>query len=381
MSHNPRLRTLISRDTYRLLTRRQMLGRSLAGVWGAAHVACGEAQPVRERNLAIYSWAEYHAPENVRSFATERGVGVTFDFFDSNEAMLAKLELAGASSGYDLVVPNLEFVPILVKKGLLQPLDRSRIPNWGNQDPKMLAIKDGPGGDPEGRYAAIKDWGTTGFVYDRKAIAEPLSGWADFARAAERPGVSGRVSVLPSPLEVLGLVMWRDAASATDMRPEALARVERVLLAELAPHIKTFDGYPALGLLGGDYALAQCWNGDARKALAEDPDRFRWVLGGPSTNLWIATWVLTAECQHPESAHALINFMLDPEVSAREIVFTGNDTAVVGVDPYLPSDLAQRELIFLSDEERQRLIPSTLSDAHPQLVDIYNKVKLAVSQA
>jgi spermidine/putrescine transport system substrate-binding protein len=376
------LRTLISTDAYRLLTRRQMLERTMAGAVGAAQLACGGGeQPIRERNLAVYSWAEYHAPENVRSFASAQGVSVSFDFFDSNEAMLAKLELAGASSGYDLVVPNIEFVPLLVQKGLLQPLDRARIPNWTNQDPKVLALKDARGGDPDGRYAAIKDWGTTGFVYDRKVVPGALTGWADFARAAAKPGVSGRVSVLPSPLELLGVVMWRDEASATDLRPEALVKVERTLLDEIAPHVKAFDGYPALGLLGGDYSLAQCWNGDARKAIAEDPDRFRWVLGAPRTNMWIATWVVTASCAHLESAHAFINYMLDPQVSAREIEFTGNDTAVLGADKFLPADLPARDLIFFSEEQRARLIPSILSDAQPRLVEIYNKVKLAASRA
>lgn len=382
MSGKVPLRALISTDAYGLLTRRQMLARTMAGAVGAAQLACrGEEVPIRERNLAVYSWAEYHAPENVRSFASSQGVSVSFDFFDSNEAMLAKLELAGATSGYDLIVPNVEFVPVLVQKGLLQPLDHALIPNWMNQDPKVLALKDGRGGDPDGRYAAVKDWGTTGFVYDRKVVSGAPSSWADFARAAAQPGVSGRVSVLPSPLELLGLAMWREEASATDMRPEALVKVERTLLDEIAPHVKAFDGYPSLGLLGGDYSLAQCWNGDARKAIVEDPDRFRWVLGAPRTNMWIATWVVTASCAHLESAHAFINYMLDPQVSAREIEFTGNDTAVLGAEKFLSADVPARDLIFVSDEQRTRLIPSVLTDAQPRLVEIYNTVKLAASRA
>lgn len=380
MSQTTTLRALASRQTVRPMSRRQMMGRTLAGTLGLAHAACATSAPEREHNLSVYSWAEYHAPENVRGFATSRRVGVTFDFFDSNEAMLAKLELAGTSSGYDLVVPNLEFVPLLVKRGVLQPLDRSRIPNWGNQDPAMVAIKDGPGGDPGGQYVAIKDWGTTGFVYDRKAVPGDLRTWADFARAAASTGASGRVSVLPSPLELLGLAQWREEASAKDSSAAALARAESWLVTELAPHIKAFDGYPALGLLNGDYVLSQCWNGDARKALIEDPDRFQWALGAPVSNMWVATYAVTANCANPETAHAFIDYMLNPEVSAKEIAFTGNDTAIVGAAAFLPPDLPARDLIFLPEAQRERLIPSTLTDAQPRMVEIFNRVKVAASR-
>ena len=56
-----------------------------------------------ERELNIYNWSDYIAPEIIPAFEREFGVRVTYDTFESSEEMIAKLQ-AGAR-GYDLVVP------------------------------------------------------------------------------------------------------------------------------------------------------------------------------------------------------------------------------------------------------------------------------------
>ncbi|MFN8057881.1 MAG: spermidine/putrescine ABC transporter substrate-binding protein [Vicinamibacterales bacterium] len=383
------LTALVPGGLVRRLSRRAFLERTAAGLVATTPLAaCANSRPdpnradgSMEENLTIYTWAEYHSPENVTAFGRANGVTVNFDIFESNEAMMAKLQLAGRGSGYDLVVPNAHFVPMLVKRGLLRRLDPSKIPNLARQDPALVQLKNGPLGDPDGTFTALKDWGSTGYIYDVRAVGRELSGWADFWRAAASPGVGGRVSVLPSPFEVAGLVFWRDGVAPSTTDPRELERAEELLVQELAPHVRAFDVYPALGVLSGEYALAQCWNGDARKAMIGAPDRVRWALGGPKTNLWIAVWAMLADAPHPEAAHAFINYVLDPEVSAREIAFAGNATGVVGVEPFLPPDLPAREAIFFTDEERTRLVPEVVNDSQQRLVDIFNHVKLAAGRA
>ncbi len=70
--------------------------------------------------LNIYAWSGELPQEIVDDFAKETGITVTFDTYDSNETMMAKLS-AGAS-GYDLIEPSQYTVQVLAKQGLIMEL-------------------------------------------------------------------------------------------------------------------------------------------------------------------------------------------------------------------------------------------------------------------
>ena len=330
------LRILIDRASAARLTRRGLLGMAGASALGLTLGACGDGgstagSPLGSGDglaggggLNIFTWAEYTDPEVVSAFSDSSGVDVVLDVYDSNEAAIAKLELAGGSSGYDIVVPTGVFIPQMVQKGLLQPLDKSKLPNISTVDPIYL---DQPW-DPGNEYSVCKSWGTTGIVYDSKVITEPITGWADFLRVAALPEVSGSVSALAVPGDLVGIVFWRDGIDWTTVDPDELDRAEQVLLAELVPHLRAFDSYPAAAMLEGSYVLSQVFNGDARTVLLEDPERYKWVLGAPKTELWMDNWTIPADAPNVDAAHAFIDNVLRLEVSAREVDFHGYNTQV-----------------------------------------------------
>ena len=66
-----------------------------------------------KEELFIYNWSDYIAEDTIANFEEETGIDVTYDVFDSNEVLEAKL-LAGGS-GYDLVVPSGSFLENQIK--------------------------------------------------------------------------------------------------------------------------------------------------------------------------------------------------------------------------------------------------------------------------
>ena len=88
-----------------------------------------------EGELNIYNWSDYIAEDTIANFEAETGVRVTYDLYDSNEVLEAKM-LAG-SSGYDLVVPTADFLARGREAGAYQDMDLSKIPNASNQDPEI----------------------------------------------------------------------------------------------------------------------------------------------------------------------------------------------------------------------------------------------------
>ncbi len=132
------------------------LWRSLAAGLATVFVT-GSALAQDAGVLNIYNWADYIAPDTIKNFEKETGIKVRYDMFDSNEALHAKL-VAG-NSGYDIVVPGSHFAKQQIAAGLLQKLDKSKLPNLKNLDPAIQAqlAKMDPGND----YLVDWMWGYT----------------------------------------------------------------------------------------------------------------------------------------------------------------------------------------------------------------------------
>ena len=99
-----------------------------AAVFGTAFGAMAEGE------LNLFNWGNYTSPELLEKFNEQTGITVTVTDYDSNTTALTKVE-AGAS-GFDLVVPSANYIPVYVRKGLLTELDHSRIPNITNIAPE-----------------------------------------------------------------------------------------------------------------------------------------------------------------------------------------------------------------------------------------------------
>ena len=132
----------------------------LACVAALLLVACAEESGVPE--LRIYNWSDYIAPDTVARFEAETGIRVTYDVFDSNEVLEAKL-LAG-NTGFDIVVPSLSFLARQIQAGVFMPLDKSKLTNYKNLDKDLMRRMATL--DKDNAHAIPYLWGTTGIGYN-----------------------------------------------------------------------------------------------------------------------------------------------------------------------------------------------------------------------
>src|SRR6202158_4215126 len=158
----------MNRLTARAMSRREFLAFSAMATGGLVLAACGGSSvstnsnaslgPVgpMESALSIYNWDQYLSPDTLTQFKSKYpSLTVDTATYASNEDMLAKIE-AGAK-GYDIVVPTGYMVEIMIRKGLLLPLDYRQLTNFSHVD----AIFRNPGYDPSSKHSVPKDWGTT----------------------------------------------------------------------------------------------------------------------------------------------------------------------------------------------------------------------------
>lgn len=329
-----------------------------------------------EDALSMYSWGDYDAPEVLEAFTKAKGPAITTDSFSSNEELISKLVAGKGTGGYDIVVPTGAFIPQMVQNGLLAPINKELVPNLANMDPAFL----GQAWDPANNYSICKAWGTTGFVYDKTKITRELRTWKDFIDAATKEA-SGKVSLLDDPAELTGIYYWSNGIDWNTTDAANLDAAEKFVVETLAPHVAAFDSYPGgQAIPQSTHWLMQAWNGDARIGIqnSKDPDKWQWVLGSPTTELWMDNWAIAAGAPHPEAAHAFIDYVLTPENQLKNVDYIGYHTGAKDIEAAARSaGLDMLDLVFFTPEQIATMKTGEVNEAQQRTVDIWNKAKAA----
>ena len=152
----------------------------LAGCGASRDEAGAAAAANEQRVLHVYNWADYVGETTIADFEARTGIKVTYDVFDSVEMLMTKLLTGG--SGYDIVVPNGGGTYRLLPSGALRKLDRTKLKNLANLDPRIMAIV--AANDPGNETACLISGGR------RASATTPSSSrrrWAPALSTACRP--------------------------------------------------------------------------------------------------------------------------------------------------------------------------------------------------
>jgi spermidine/putrescine transport system substrate-binding protein len=280
------------------------------------------------RELNIYNWADYIHPEVVPEFEKRYGIRINYDTFASNEALLAKLE-AGATK-YDIVVPSDLILRQLVKLDLLQPINHDRLTNLGNLMPRFLS----PPSDPLLTHSVPYMWGTTGIAYNLDAAEHVLAAHGFPFSGFEQKGwelfwderFSGRMTLLDDEREALGMSLKRLGCSYNSHARTEISKSKDELLRQKPLLMCYTTEQVIVQLASGDSWLAQAFSGDVYQA-ARSNSAIRYFIPEQGASTWLDSFCIPKYATHPDAAHLWINFMLEPEVSARNAEYTRYATA------------------------------------------------------
>ena len=335
-------------------------------VLGAPFVMTGRGVPgAPSRTLNLFIWSNYISPETLAKFEARLDVKVNVDLYDSNEALLAKLQAGNA--GYDVVCPSDYSVQVLLAQGLLRPLDRSLLPHMVNVDPGFL---DRPY-DPGNAHSVPYFWGTTGIAYDRRKVKAPVDSWA----ALWDPRYAGRVLMLDDAREAFGAALKMRGHSLNTTDPRLLEAARDDLLRQK----KVVRAYNSTNfedvLLSGDVWLAQGWNGQFAKAMDQSPD-IVYVIPKEGSTLFIDNLAIPRDARQPALAHAFIDFTLEADVAAeicRTMRYSSPNRAAW---PLIPPEIRRHPAVFPPADVVQRLeLIRDLGDATVVYDRLWTEVK------
>jgi putrescine transport system substrate-binding protein len=288
----------------------------------------------QERRLHIYNWSDYIAPDTIANFTRETGIAVTYDVYDSNEVLEARL-LAGRS-GYDIVVPSASpFMARQITAGAYMPLDKAKLPNLKNLDPQMLALA--ATADPGNTYGVPYLWSVTGLGYNiamlDRALGPPAGALSD-AQGVPRdslglifdPEIAARIErcgivILDTPQEVIPAAFNYLGIDRGSRDPADLERAAS-LLERVRPHIRRFHSSQYINdLAAGDICVALGYSGDVIQARnrareAGSPVDIAFRVPREGAQMAIDMLAIPKDAPHPDNAHLFIDYILRPEVIA-----------------------------------------------------------------
>jgi putrescine transport system substrate-binding protein len=333
------------------------------GILGCLLTAFTVPSAVGQNQVNVYNWSDYIADGQLDLFAQQTGIKVNYTTYDSNEILDAKLR--AGHSGYDVVVPTAS--PFLVRQlaaGLYQPLDKSRLKNYGNLEPKIMAEL--AKSDPGNAHAIPWMWGTIGIGYNvpeiRKRMADAP---VDQLALVFDPKIVSRfadcgVMMLDSPTDIFPAALKYLGSDPDSKDPADLKRAAEVLKA-IRPFIRKFHSSEYINALaGGDICLAFGYSGDIlqareRAAVAAQKRTIAYAIPRQGAMLWIDTAAIPKDAPNPDAAHRFLDFMLDPKVAAASSAFTGYANANLPATALLDPAIAQNPLIYPPADIRAQL--------------------------
>lgn len=256
-----------------------------------------------ELNLLI--WDNYVAPDTVENFEKQTGATVIVELFKSNEEALAKIK---ANPGvYDVVVPSDYMVKIMKDENLLTTLDKSKLPNLAN-------IADSAKGfyyDPDFAVSVPYQYGSAGFAVNTKFVKDETITW----KTLTEPRFKGHIVIMDDMRYVLGSVLME---LGLDPNTTNQADIDQAvaLLKQVLPNVQKITPDTPVDLMVADGAwIAYGYSGDSYQ-MNDENDAITYVLPTYGGMQFFDNLAIPANAPHNDLAHAFVNYILEPQVSA-----------------------------------------------------------------
>jgi spermidine/putrescine transport system substrate-binding protein len=346
------------------LTRRQLMERAALGgavvfvpSWLAACGSSGKKSSSSSshklaKTLHFSNWTLYIDKKGNRRPSLDqfkKKYGVTVDYtedINDNASFFGKIQgplSHGQSTGRDLIVmtDNSRYPSLLIKKGWVEKLDKSAIPNMKN----LLPVQQHPSWDPNRDYSLPWQSGMTGIAYNEK-LTGPVLTMDDLLGNKK---LKGKVGILNEFADAMALVMAAngdDPGKVTDKSfNKAIATIQKAVN---SGQIRQFYGNDYSGPLAkGDLAAAMAWSGDIVQLQPDNP-HLKWNLPNTGGDIWTDN-MLIPKGGDVYTASVYMNFVYEPKIAAEIEDYVNYICPVVGAKEALQKidpGVAKNTLIF-----------------------------------
>lgn len=310
--------------------------------------------------LYVYNWGDYMDMDVVKEFEEEYNVKVIYQEFATNEDLYVKIK--NSSEPMDVIFPSEYMLERMSNEGLLNELDFSKLDNFKYVDKDLTGMSY----DKENKYSVPFFWGTVGIIYNSEKYPEGLQKWADLWNEKYKKDMVlyySQRDILMVALKKLGYSMnTSDEAQLEDAKNELIDQ-KPLVYAYLGDEIKDI-------LIAEDANVGVVYSGDAGIVIEENP-KYKYVLPKEGTNLWFDVAAIPKNARNVNRAHDFINFLLRPEIAARNAEYLQYATVESEAKKYLPESLVNNEALY---PDRTNMTNFEIFEDPSQKLKLYDRI-------
>jgi spermidine/putrescine transport system substrate-binding protein len=285
--------------------------------------------------LKVYNYEEYIAPSVLRKFQREYDVKVEVTTFTSMDEAIAKL--SSGRTQFDVFFPTTDVIGKLAAGQLLQPLNKSYLPNVTNVWPSLQD----PFYDKGSRYTVPYTIYTTGIGYRADKVKTKPEALENPYEIYWDPATKGKLYLLDDSREAITHMLLKNGI--TDVNTEVPDEIE------LAKNeLKSLIGAANVKLSTDDYTnvpegkawVHQMWSGSAVSAQWYLPEG----VGPEALGYWFPTdgkgpvgndmIAIPRSAKNPVLAHHFLNYLLDEKHGYDNFAnYVGYQPPFVSLDP------------------------------------------------
>lgn len=329
----------------------------------AAPGAKPDAKGGGERVVNMYNWSDYIAEDTIPNFTKQSGIKVVYDVMDANETLEAKV--MQGNTGYDIVVPSLQFLARQIKADVYQPIDRAKLPNYKNLDPALMAII--AKNDPGNKFGVPYLYGFTGIGYNVAKVKEalgdvPVDSWDLVFKPELASKLKGcGIMALDTPTELVPIALNYIGEDPNSQDPAVIAKAAP-LLKVLNANIRNFHSSEYVNALAaGDACVVVGWSGDVFQARDRAQEaggaEVGFVIPKEGAPIFFDMMAIPKDAKNVDNAYVFMNHLLEPKVMAGISSYVSYANVVKDSEPLIDEAVRKNPGVYPDAEMMKKVFP------------------------
>ncbi len=330
--------------------------------------ACGSKSSAGE--VYVYCYGDYFDPEIVADFEAETGIHVVQDTYDTAEEMYPVIEKH--SVNYDVVCTSDYMIAKMIDKDLLSPLDKNRIKNIKNIDPKYM--EKSLEFDPGNTYSMPHVVGVAGIMYDKKAVGDAeIDSWEDLWD----PRFKDKIVMPDSMRDDFMIALKKNGVSMNSTDPADIEKAKEDLMKQ-KPLVYKYANDSARDLLAnGSASVGVVWNGEY--VYTKDLNKnVEFVVPKEGSEFFIDAWVIPKAAKNKKNAEMWLDYLARPDVAKKNFDYLYYTTPNRAAYKLIPQKYLSDPAVFPSADVLARCETLKMPDdaGNKRFSDAWKEVKL-----
>lgn len=264
---------------------------------------------VRSDTLRLYTWPNYFTDDILTLFEDRFDANIRVEYYESNEELISMLQQGKI---VDIIVPTDYVVSYLSGDGFLEPIDRTKLPNYEFLDIRFREMDY----DYANQFSIPYFWGSVGIDYNQTYVTGlPLS-WNTMLDPTQIAHLRNRISILDDMRMTMGISLISLGYNPNTTNEEEIVEATNRLIAML-PHLRTIKSENLdVEYNTDDVVISMYWSGSAAKAASSNKN-LRFLLPSEGSIFFVDNLSIPVNSTSKNLAFEFINFLLDPIVAAR----------------------------------------------------------------